>query len=85
MILGLGTPIQNPCGNHPIRARNYQRGNNAMHITAYCHEFGFTNSVPEMTVIGVHADTDPLDPNDTDATLLDHAKQRTWTRLMIEM
>ena len=35
-------------------------------LTTYLHEFDFTNSVHKMT----GTNTDPSDPNDTDATLL---------------
>jgi hypothetical protein len=74
MILGLGTSIQKPCGsNCPIHAWNYL-GVNVMHIAAYCQEFRFTNSAPEMIIINTQANTDPaLDPGDMiDATMSDH-------------
>jgi hypothetical protein len=73
-------PITNAPFNRHICAWNYLDVN-AVHIATYQHEFGFTNSVPEMTIIGTQTNTDPvLDPGDMNATLLDHAMQCTWKK-----
>ena len=45
-------------------------GSNGRDNPTYLHKFGFTNSVHKMTGANFPTNTDPLDPNDTDATLL---------------
>jgi hypothetical protein len=66
--------------NRHISAWNYLDVN-AVHIATYRCEFGFTNCVPEMTIIDAQTKMDPaLDHGDMHATLLDHAMQCTWRK-----